>query len=109
APSPPATPPATETTPPTTTSSTTTPTTSTTSTTQPSPTVLDFVLSAATGSCGDTRDGSNTVIKSLTCGGLSIGAGASLIPEGPPPHRTHKPFSIHCTRASITICPQATP
>src|SRR5262249_33647463 len=105
---PPTTTSTTETIPPTTTSSTTTPTTSTTSTTQPSPTVLDFVLSAATGSCGDTRDASNTVIKSLTGGGLSIGAGASLIPEGPTPDGSQSRFSLSCTGASCNIGPTST-
>src|SRR5262249_3527188 len=69
---------------------------------------LDFVLSAATGSCGDTRDGSNTVIKSLTCGGLSIGAGAPPLSQGPTPPRSPSPVSLSCTGASCNIGPTST-
>src|SRR5262249_32521056 len=56
-----------------------------TTTTMPPSTTLDFVLTAGGSNCGNTKDVSNTVIKNLACGGLSIGAGASLIPEGPTP------------------------
>ncbi len=94
--------------PETTTSSSSTTTSTTTSTTQPAPTVLDFVLSAATGTCGDTRDGSNTVIKNLNCGGLSIGAGASIIPEGPTPDGSISRFALSCAGSSCTIGPTST-
>src|SRR5262249_3854395 len=84
---------------------TTTSTSTTTSTQQPPPTVLDFVLSSATGPCGNTMDASSTVIKTLTCGGLSIGAGASLIPEGPTPDGSQSRFSLSCAGSSCTIGP----
>ena len=61
---------------------------------------VDFVLTASAGNCGDARDGSNTVIKNLTCGGLSIGAGASLIPEGPTPDGSQSRFALDCCGAS---------
>ena len=94
--------------PETTTSSSSTTTSTTTSTTQPAPTVLNYVLSAATGTCGDTRDGSNTVIKNLNCGGLSIGAGASIIPEGPTPDGSISRFALSCAGSSCTIGPTST-
>src|SRR5262249_40426740 len=91
-----------------TTTSTTTTTSSTTTTTHPGPPpsrILDFAVSAAGGTCGDTRDGSNAVLKNLTCGGLSIGAGGSLIPEGPTPDGSVSRFALDCTGDSCTIGP----
>src|SRR5262249_7447214 len=96
--------------PTTSTSSTTTATSSTTTTTIMSVggAVHAFVLRRAPGSSGDTRAGSNPVIKSLTCAGLSIGAGASLIPEGPTPDGSQSRFSLSCTGASCDIGPTST-
>src|SRR4029077_13369729 len=50
-----------------------------------SPTLLDFTLSPAGGPCGETRNASNGLIKTLTCGGLNIGGGGSIVAEGPTP------------------------
>jgi len=67
------------------------------------PTLLDYTTAAAAGTCGNTKDGSNTVIKNLTCGGLSIGAGASLIPEGPAPDGATFRYMLACTGSSCTV------
>ena len=75
----------TTTTAPTTLATTTTVISSTTTTTScPAGTCLDFTLTKSSTSCGSTRDGANAQIKSLTCGGLSIGAGA--LPHSRRPH-----------------------
>jgi hypothetical protein len=94
----------------TTTSTTTAPTTipSPTTTTIPPSTILDFTLSAAGGPCGDARDASSTVLKTLTCGGLSIGGGASIIPEGPTPDGSISRFGLDCTGTSCTIVATST-
>src|SRR5262245_40802554 len=94
-----------------TTSTTAAPTTipSPTTTTIPPSTTLDFVLTAGGSNCGNTKDGSNTVIKNLTCGGLSIGAGASLIPEGPTPDGSVSRFGLNCTGNNCTIVASSTP
>jgi hypothetical protein len=92
-----------------TTSSTTTTTTSTTgpgttSTTTPTPpTVLDFSTSAPGGTCGNTQDGAAVVLKNLTCGGLNLGGGAALVPEGPIPDGSVSRFTLSCAGASCTI------
>jgi hypothetical protein len=66
---------------------------------------LDFSTGTPGGTCGNTLDGSNAVIKTLTCGGLNIGAGASLIPEGPIPDGSISLFALSCTGSSCTIGP----
>src|SRR5262245_34565492 len=78
----------------TTTSSTTTTTTSTTTTTTSTTTTttqsvggaflgfLEFTTGTPGGSCGNTLDGSNALIRNLTCGGLNIGGGGSTLGEG---------------------------
>jgi hypothetical protein len=94
-----------------TTSSSTSPTTSTTTSTTTTttmfnsalPAFLDFTTTAAGGICGNTKDGSAVVIKNLTCGGLSIGAGASLIPEGPTPDGSTSRYSATCLAPNCTI------
>ena len=89
----------------TTTSSTTTTTTSSTTTTTSSaaPSFLDFTLSAPGGTCGDTRDGAAVLIKNLTCGGLNLGGGASIIPEGPTPDGSISRFSLSCAGPNCTV------
>jgi hypothetical protein len=69
---------------------------------------LDFTLSAAGGTCGTTQDGSSATIKNLTCGGLNIGGGASIIPEGPTPDGSISRFSISCCGPGCTIGPTST-
>jgi hypothetical protein len=69
----------------------------------PPPTFLDYTTAAPAGTCGTTKDGSSVVIKNLTCGGLSIGAGASLIPEGPTPDGETFRYALGCSGSSCTI------
>ena len=75
---------------------------------------LDFTLRPAGGICGNVKDQSSTVIKSLTCGGLNIGGGSSIIVEGPTPDGSTSRFTLACpdagectlgptTRASTTL------
>ncbi len=71
------------------------------------PTLLDFATGVSGGTCGTTKDGSSVTIKNLTCGGLSIGAGASIIPEGPTPDGSISRFSLSCSGAACTIGPTA--
>jgi hypothetical protein len=69
------------------------------------PLFLDYTTTVPTGNCGDTRDGSNVVIKNLGCGGLDLGGGASIIPEGPTPDGGTFRFSLACTGTSCTVGP----
>ncbi len=90
--------------PTTTTESTTTTTASTTTTTIGSaPTILDFTNGAAGGTCGNTRNAGGTIIKNLTCGGLNIGGGPSIIAEGPTPAGSVSRFALSCTGSSCTV------
>ena len=57
---------------------------------------LDFTLATAGGVCGNIRDGTATVIRDLTCGGLNIGGGASIVPEGPTPDGSTSRFTLSC-------------
>src|SRR5262249_22380406 len=83
-----------------TTSTTSTTTTSTTSTTCPDGICLklnlDFTNGAPGGDCGSAEDATNTVIKTLHCGGLSIGGGLSTVQEGPTPDGSTNPVSLSC-------------
>jgi hypothetical protein len=70
------------------------PTTTTTTTTIP--TALSFVTGAPGGPCGTANEGGpgGTVLKTLTCGGLNIGAGSGSTPEGPTPGGAETQFNI---------------
>ncbi len=57
---------------------------------------LDFSLNPAGGTCGSVQDGSSVVLKNLTCGGLSIGGGGSIVPEGPTPDGSVSRFKVTC-------------
>jgi hypothetical protein len=97
-----------------TTSTTSTPTTSTTSTTCPGSCVqaiLDFANGTPGGTCGTATNASNTVLKNLTCGGLSIGGGSSTVPEGPTPDGSQSRFMLSCKdlNSVCTILPFTTP
>jgi hypothetical protein len=89
------------------TTSTSTSTTSTTSTTIPPPvgTVLQFRTGAAGGLCGATRAGGSTgtLLKTLTCGGLNIGGGDSIVAEGPTPANADTFFNTACAGAACTV------
>jgi hypothetical protein len=88
-----------------TTTTTSTSTSSTTTSTVPLPTLLDFSTSTPGGTCGNTLDGSNALIKNLTCGGLDIGAGAGIVPEGAAPDGSVSRFALSCTGPSCTLGP----
>src|SRR5262249_57631312 len=89
---------------------TTTTISGTTTTTLPGapPTLLDFSTSPPGGTCGTTLDGSTALIKNLTCGGLNIGGGSDLVPEGPIPDGSTSRFGLSCTGSSCTIGPTST-
>jgi hypothetical protein len=57
---------------------------------------LDFTTGVAGGVCGHTLNGSNVLIKNLTCGGLDIGGGASTFPEGLSPDGATSQFTLVC-------------
>jgi hypothetical protein len=91
---------------PVTSTTTTTTTSSTTTTTIGSgPTILDFTNGTPGGTCGDTRNAGGTVLKTLTCGGLNIGGGTSVISEGPTPAGSVSRFALGCTGPSCTVSP----
>ncbi|HWP65342.1 MAG TPA: hypothetical protein VNO26_05460 [Candidatus Limnocylindria bacterium] len=93
----------------TTTTSTSIPTTTSTSTSSTTTTslMLQFVTGAAGGSCGAVRSGGagGTVRKTLTCGGLNVGAGASTVAEGPTPSDAQTRLRALCSGAVCTIGP----
>jgi hypothetical protein len=51
---------------------------------------------------------SNAVVKSLTCGGLDIGGGSSLVPEGPTPDGSQSRFDLSCSGSACSITPFTT-
>src|SRR5262249_46143413 len=73
-----------------------------TTTTVPPPAafLLDFGTYAGGGPCGDARDGSGTVLKTLTCGGLNIGGGGSTVQEGPTPDGSTNRFALAACNGS---------
>jgi hypothetical protein len=73
------------------------------------PTTLTFVLGTRGGTCGTIKDGSSATIRNLTCGGLNIGAGGSIVPEGPTPDGSVSLFSLSCAAPpTCTIGPTTT-
>jgi hypothetical protein len=83
--------------PPSTTSTTTTTVTTTSTTTSlPPATVLSFRTGPAGGVCGAAKSGGSggVVRKSLSCGGLNIGGGASTVAEGPTPDNAETQLSV---------------
>jgi hypothetical protein len=71
----------------------------------PTGTILSFVTGPAGGSCGASRTGGSagTVLKSLTCGGLNIGGGASIVAEGPTPANAETQFNTACVSGACTV------
>jgi hypothetical protein len=57
---------------------------------------LEFTTGTPGGTCGTVLNGSNAVIKNLTCGGLNIGAGGSTVAEGPTPDGSISKFTLVC-------------
>ncbi len=75
----------------------------------PPPTLLDFAVTAPGGACGAARDGSSAVVKVLSCGGLNLGAGGSIVPEGPTPDGSQSQFSLFgCGNTMCNIGPTST-
>jgi hypothetical protein len=72
------------------------------------PTKFIFATAAGGGNCGATKNAANAVIKNLGCGGLDIGAGASLIPEGPTPDGSQSLFALSCVGSACNIGPTST-
>ena len=87
----------------TTSTTSTTTTTETTTTTTPTPTSLEFTNGAPGGPCGTAVDGSSAVVKTLTCGGLNLGGGASIVGEGPTPDGSRSRFTLDCTVSPCNI------
>jgi len=69
--------------------------------------VLDFTNGSPVNSCGDTRDAQDGVLANLLCGGLNIGGGSSLTPEGPTPDGSTSRFLLDCNNNDCTINPFA--
>jgi hypothetical protein len=85
---------------------TTTSTTSSTTTTSPQAgTFLDFTTDLAGGICGATYSDTagTTVIKNLTCGGLSLGGSGSTVPEGPTPDGSTNRYVADCTGGTCNL------
>ncbi|HKB37742.1 MAG TPA: hypothetical protein VKD72_14945 [Gemmataceae bacterium] len=87
------------------TTTTTTTSTTTTTTLAGGGAFLEFTTGTPGGTCGNTLDGSNVLIKNLTCGGLNIGGGSSLVAEGPTPDGSISRFALSCTGSFCTIGP----
>ncbi len=94
-----------------TTSTTTAPTTTTTTTLLPIPPLtIEFASTVGTGTCGDARNGSGTVLLPLNCGDLALGSGASGIPPSALPDGAVNRFSLNesdlgCVLSLLTACP----
>jgi hypothetical protein len=91
----------------TTTSSSTTTTTSSTTTTTASSlgAFLEFTTSSGGGAfCGQTLNGTGGLIKNLSCGGLNVGGGGSIVEEGPTPDGATYRFTLDCTGPTGTDC-----
>jgi hypothetical protein len=79
------------------------------------PTQLLLTTARGTGVCGVTRDnasGGGTILKNLSCGGLSIGGGnvQTPVPEGPTPDGGTNVYAItSCTGSVCTLGPVTTP
>ncbi len=64
---------------------------------------LDFTTTAAAGTCGDARDGSNVVLKTLPCGGLDVGGADSVAQESLARDGATNRFGLSCSGPSCTI------
>jgi hypothetical protein len=83
------------------TSTTSTSTSSTTSTTM----LLKFITGLPGGTCGHVRSGGSagSVRKTLTCGGLNVGAGDSTVAEGPTPDNAETRMKASCSGSTCVI------
>jgi hypothetical protein len=57
---------------------------------------LEFTYGTPGGTCGNTLNGSNALIKNLTCGGLNIGGGGSVVAEGLTPDGATSLYALSC-------------
>ena len=57
----------------------------------------------ASGGSGSTGGSAGTILKTLGCGGLSIGGGDSTVPEGPTPANAPTQFNTACAAGSCTV------
>jgi hypothetical protein len=94
-------------------STTVTPTTSapTTTTTGGVPTAFEFLATAGGGICGRTFRETTAVtpLKNLLCGNLSLGGGASQVPDNTtPPGATNRFAVSNCAGGTCTVGPIAT-
>jgi hypothetical protein len=97
----------------TTTTSTTTTTTTTTSTTTttnpPTPAFLDFRTTPGTGQCGQTFTNAGAVLKTISCGGLSLGGGNSTVLENITPDGATNRFALsQCNGTTCKLGPTQT-
>lgn len=69
---------------------------------------LDFTSGTPGGSCGDIRDDSGTVIRTLACGGLDLGGGVSIVAPGLAPAGSVSRFALACTGSSCAVSPDTT-
>jgi hypothetical protein len=57
---------------------------------------LEFTFATPGGTCGNILNGSNVLIRNLTCGGLNIGGGGSVVAEGPTPDGATSLYALSC-------------
>ncbi len=85
---------------------------STTTTTTPPPvagTFLDLTTTAGSGVCGVTRDGTNAILRNLSCGGLDIGGGNASVAESIVPDGATNRFALGtCTGSVCPVLPTPT-
>lgn len=72
---------------------------------------FDFTSAVASGTCGQTfKDLAGTIpLKSLLCGNLSLGGGASQVPDNSTPSGATNRFTLSCTGSSCTVGAVDTP
>lgn len=70
--------------------------------------VLDLTITTRSGACGETRDGSGGLLRTLACGGLYVGGGNSGFGEGVLPAGAVSRFALTCTGSSCTVGPTGT-
>ena len=72
----------------------------------PSLSRLTFTSSSASGVCGESRDGSGNIIKTIPCGALLLGEGSSIAALTPSGARSV--FSLDCAGPGCTVGPTST-
>jgi hypothetical protein len=75
-----------------------------------SPTILDFTSTAGGGQCGRTFNntaGTGVPLSTITCGGLKIGGGSSIVGENVTPDGFTNRFALSCSGNACNISGQA--